>query len=61
MGKASKNLFEDDNAETEVHAEDLTLGVNPEYAARLEVRHYSEEGCLWLLTAAWGNLRAQPH
>lgn len=60
MGKASKNLFDDDNAETGAHEENLTLGVNPEYAARLEVGHHTNEGHLWLLTAAREYLKAQP-
>ena len=43
MGKASKNLFDDDDTNKGIEEEDVTLGINPEYAARLEVRHHTSK------------------
>ena len=40
MGKASKGLLDDDDAGDAIEEATLTLGINPEYAARLEVRYY---------------------
>lgn len=37
MGKASKELLDDDDDGNGLEGTDLTLGVNPEYASRLEV------------------------
>lgn len=48
MGKASKNLFDDDDASTGVEEGGLNFGVNTEYAARLEVGLYANQathGC----------------
>ncbi len=40
MGKASKGLLDDDDAGDAIEEATLTLGINPEYAARLEVRYH---------------------
>ena len=48
MEKASKNLFDDDDGNTGVEEGGLTLGVNAEYAARLEVELNTDQathGC----------------
>ena len=39
MGKASKGLLDDDDAENAIEEANLTLDINPEYASRLEVRY----------------------
>ena len=39
MGKASKGLLDDEDVAAQDEDANLSLSINPEYAARLEVMH----------------------